>query len=145
MWDVVHSCERKGSLDQNIQREVPNDIRGFCEQHPSVRRIVLANGGTGSQMFVKHFRSWFATGELVAGEQEQSQKAFGKAIIRGKKQQTDNDDEPSRTITLISALSVSPAAAKYSYQEKRDFWDEHVYLPGLEEFSLKTGRDQKSL
>ena len=34
-------------------------------------------------------------------------------------------------ITLVSALSVSPAAARYSYTDKRDAWDEHVYGPGL--------------
>ena len=129
VWDVVQSCQRPGSLDQDISKEVPNDIRGFCQQNESVRRIVLANGGTGSSMFVKHFRDWFQSGELVAADHEQSQKAFGRAIAKASA--SGPETEPSRTITLISALSVSPAAATYSYETKRDFWEEHVYRPGL--------------
>jgi G:T/U-mismatch repair DNA glycosylase len=129
VWDVVQSCQRPGSLDQDIQQEVPNDIRGFCQQNESIRRIVLANGGTGSSMFVKHFRDWLQSGELVAADHEQSQKAFGRAIVKGGT--SGQVTMPSRTITLVSALSVSPAAATYSYETKRDFWEEHVYRPGL--------------
>jgi G:T/U-mismatch repair DNA glycosylase len=129
VWDVVQSCQRPGSLDQDIQKEVPNDIRGFCQQHESIRRIVLANGGTGSSMFVKHFRDWIQSGELVAADHEQSQKAFGRAVAKAST--LGQAIAPSRTITLISALSVSPAAATYSYETKRDFWEEHVYRPGL--------------
>jgi hypoxanthine-DNA glycosylase len=131
MWDVVQSCQRKGSLDQDIQKEVSNDIRGFCQQNGSIRRIVLANGGTGSSMFLKHFRDWFQSGELVAADHEQSQKAFGRAIAKAGT--TGQARAPSRTITLVSAVSVSPAAASYSYETKRDFWEEHVYRPGLED------------
>jgi G:T/U-mismatch repair DNA glycosylase len=129
VWDVVQSCQRPGSLDQDIQKEVPNDIRGFCQQNKSIRRVVLANGGTGSSMFVKHFRDWFESGELVAADHEQSQKAFGRAIAKANT--SGQVTAPSRTITLVSALSVSPAAATYSYETKRDFWEEHVYRPGL--------------
>jgi G:T/U-mismatch repair DNA glycosylase len=131
VWDVVQSCQRPGSLDQDIKQELPNDIRGFCQQNESIRRIVLANGGTGSSMFVKHFRDWFQSGELVAADHEQSQKAFGRAIAKGHASAQEPVTDPSRTITLISALSVSPAAATYSYETKCDFWEEHVYRPGL--------------
>jgi G:T/U-mismatch repair DNA glycosylase len=129
VWDVVQSCQRPGSLDQDISKEVPNDIRGFCQRNESIRRIVLANGGTGSSMFVKHFQDWFQSGELVAADHEQSQKAFGRAIAKAST--SGQTTEPSRTITLIAALSVSPAAATYSYETKREFWEEHVYRPGL--------------
>jgi len=138
LWDVIGSCQRPGSLDQDIQNEHPNDIVGFCRAHPSIRTIVLANGGTGSSLFVKHFADWFATGQLVsAAEHEASQKAFGSAIKKHTKM-LNGGDNMSREgwtsdyqITLLSAISVSPAAARYSYEEKRDFWDEHVYSPGL--------------
>lgn len=130
LWDVVRSCQRKGSLDADIRLEAPNDIREFCQAHPSICRIVLANGGTGSTMFNKHFKEWWKTGQLKPGEDDYSQKAFGNVHSR----LTKNDkSEPAAGITCISAISVSPAAAKYSYQEKRDFWEEHVYMPGLRE------------
>lgn len=146
LWDVVASCQRAGSsLDQDIRDEIPNDVMGFCRAHPSIRRIVLANGGTGSRMFVKHFADWLASGQLLAApSHEASQKAFGPAIRRlTKKKKKRNKDSvfsestegqqwtSSSTITLVSAISVSPAAARFSYAQKRDFWDAHVYSPGL--------------
>ena len=130
LWDIVGSCKRPGSLDQDIREEVPNDIQGFCREFPSIRRIAFANGGTGAQLFVKHFKEWMASGELKAADHEQSQKAFGRALAKASKDNMDNE----RCITLISAISVSPAAAKYSYDEKRDFWDQYVYRPGLADF-----------
>lgn len=140
MWDVIGSCQRPGSLDQDIRNETPNNIQDFANQHKgTLRRIVLANGGTGSTMFVKHFRPWLKSGELqpLAGH-EPSEKAFGKAT----KNHLENNKGDK--ITLISAVSVSPAAARYSYTEKRDFWEEHVYKPGLADHeenlkSLQTG------
>ena len=37
-------------------------------------------------------------------------------------------------ITFVSAVSVSPAAAGYSYTQKRDFWEKFVYQPGLSDW-----------
>lgn len=49
-------------------------------------------------------------------------------------------EEPtSGSVLVIPALAVSPAAAIYSYAQKRDFWDRYVYQPGLENH-----RSQKS-
>lgn len=121
LWDIIAACRRPGSLDQDIVEEQPNAIRELCQDYSSIRRIVIANGGTGSTMFKKHFKDWLASGELRAGPDEFSQRSFGKAA-RG--------NETAR-ITLVSAISVSPAAAKYSYEQKRDFWETHVYQPGL--------------
>lgn len=126
LWDVVRSCHRPGSLDSDISRDVPNDIQGFCRQHTSVRRIVLANGASGSKFFAKHFRGWLDSGELVPNSDPYSQAAFSKWCTN-----EDDEEESSRRIVLVSALAVSPAAASYSYEEKRDFWETHVYAPGL--------------
>jgi len=143
VWDVVKSCERKGSLDQNIKKEIPNDIPGFVAAHPSICRIVLANGGTGSTMFVKHFKTWIKRGceevtdtskiQFVVADNDQSRKAFGKHVSDGG----DDAQQPQdgrRKITLVTAIGVSPAAATASYEEKRDFWDAYVYQPGLQDF-----------
>lgn len=141
MWDVIGSCQRPGSLDQDISNEFPNDIRGFCRDNRSIRRIVFASGGTSSKLFVKHFKDWLGEGQLVAGNDKASQNAFSRAIERArqqndreKEQNTDNGNRDDKLmITLITALSVSPAAATYTYQEKRDFWDEQVFKPGLKD------------
>ena len=42
LWDIVATCERKGSLDADIKHEAPNDIRGFCEVHTSIKRKLFS-------------------------------------------------------------------------------------------------------
>lgn len=141
IWDVVKSCRRKGSLDSNIIQEEINDIRGLCRQHPSLKRIVFANGSTQCALFNKHFAEWWNSGELQPNSDELSQRAFGKKYARGMKKQntqkhvpTTNSNNSNNAITCICAMGVSPAAAKFTYREKRDFWEQHVYQPGLEDY-----------
>jgi len=129
LWDVVQSCERKGSLDVDIKNEVPNDIRGFCEKHPTVERIVLANGGTQCTLFARHFKSWWESGELMPAENETSIKAFKRFAKK-----TNNFENGK--IKCVCALGVSPAAALYSYEQKRDFWEQYCYEPGLKNHEI---------
>lgn len=85
---------------------------------------------------------------------EASQKAFGSAIRKGEKKRQklkleqlgcgDDENTVNNKIVLISALSVSPAAARYTYKEKRDFWDQHVYAPGLQDFEEKNNNNNLS-
>mmetsp|Transcript_21014 Transcript_21014/g.45814 ORF Transcript_21014/g.45814 Transcript_21014/m.45814 type:complete len:353 (+) Transcript_21014:32-1090(+) len=135
MWDLVKECEREGSLDQNIKNEEPNDIRGFCSNHPSVKRIVLANGGTTCTMFNRYFSDWWLSGELRPGANPESQKAFSKYAKR-------TDGFRNARIDVISALPVSPAAARYTYEQKRDSWEEYVYSVGLKDHE-QTMKGQK--
>lgn len=44
LWDVIDSCERKGSLDSEIRNEEANQIEGLLEQYPNIRAI-FCNGG----------------------------------------------------------------------------------------------------
>ena len=134
LWDLVKSCQRKGSLDADIKLEECNDIRGFCEQLPSIKRIVLANGVTASSLFNKHFKEWWESGELQPAQDEFSQRAFGTIHRRVMKKKNGDPVNTDAAITCISAISVSPAAARYSYKEKRDFWEQHVYQPGLQDY-----------
>ncbi len=53
LWDVLASCERKGSLDSDILYEVPNDFAGFFTAHPGICRILL-NGGKAAAGFRKY-------------------------------------------------------------------------------------------
>jgi hypoxanthine-DNA glycosylase len=138
MWDVIQSCKREGSLDQDIKEDLPNDIRSFCKDHPFIRRIVLANGGTGAQFFRKHFKDWFDSGEIIPGENEASQAAFKKWVENDETKTPKESPYFSKKIVVISALAVSPAAARYSYEEKRDFWEERVYKPGLADHRKNT-------
>lgn len=44
LWDVIDSCERKGSLDSEIKNEEANQIEEVLENHLNIRAI-FCNGG----------------------------------------------------------------------------------------------------
>ncbi|MCA6067836.1 DNA-deoxyinosine glycosylase [Chryseobacterium sp. RG1] len=44
LWDVIDSCERKGSLDSEIKNEEANQIEELLEQYPDITAI-FCNGG----------------------------------------------------------------------------------------------------
>lgn len=43
LWDVIDSCERKGSLDVKIKNEKRNDIEKFLSENPNIKAI-FCNG-----------------------------------------------------------------------------------------------------
>jgi len=54
LWDVTKECEREGSGDAEIRKEVVNDIPGFLRDHPTISIIVL-NGGGAARLFHRQF------------------------------------------------------------------------------------------
>ncbi|MDP3564029.1 MAG: DNA-deoxyinosine glycosylase [Methanoregula sp.] len=50
LWDVVRTCTRAGSADEQIREPVFNDISGFLTAHPTVQLIVL-NGSTAGRYY----------------------------------------------------------------------------------------------
>jgi len=44
LWDVIDSCERKGSLDSEIRNEEANDIAELLAAFPNIKTI-FCNGG----------------------------------------------------------------------------------------------------
>ena len=48
LWDVVRTCARKGSADEEIRQPLFNDIGGFLTAHPTVRLIVLNGNAAGT-------------------------------------------------------------------------------------------------
>jgi N-glycosylase/DNA lyase len=146
LWDIVAECERVGSLDTDIKGEVVNPIREFCEgslfnsvgsEFISIKRIVIANGTTGAKMFVKHFTSWFEDGKLCAGSNGMSKRVF-KGVMNKAKKTSNNSSEHGaynqRSIEVVCLPGVSPAAAKFTYLEKRDEWERGCYIPGLKDY-----------
>lgn len=55
VWDVLQSCERRGSLDARIQRGsvVANDFKEFFERHSGVARVYF-NGAAAQALFRRH-------------------------------------------------------------------------------------------
>lgn len=43
LWDVIDTCERKGSLDSEIRNEEANNIQQLLENYPSIKAI-FCNG-----------------------------------------------------------------------------------------------------
>lgn len=52
VWDVLHSCEREGSLDINIKNPQPNNFKLLFEQYPNIKTIYF-NGKTAEKLFKK--------------------------------------------------------------------------------------------
>lgn len=52
VWDVIASCEIKGSSDSSIKHAVANDIAGVLE-HSQIQRI-YANGKTAGHLYMQH-------------------------------------------------------------------------------------------
>ena len=121
----MQSCQyRKGSLDATIRDARANDIHAFCSAHPSIRRIVCCNGQGQVKIFGQHFPEWMASRQLVLSGQEETTQ---ETTIADRAAAPHGWTAP-HTIELVPALSVSPAAAMYSYEEKRDFWDSCEFL-----------------
>lgn len=53
LWDAIARCERSGSLDATIKREVPNDFSTLFAEYPHIQ-CVLFNGGKAFTVFKKH-------------------------------------------------------------------------------------------
>ncbi len=54
LWDVIKLCKREGSLDSNIQDEVPNEINELLAKYPNIKVICL-NGNKAYSAFKKYF------------------------------------------------------------------------------------------
>lgn len=53
LWDVVHCCERAGSLDAHIKNPEINDFASFFSSHPHIHSVYL-NGQTAYSLFKKN-------------------------------------------------------------------------------------------
>lgn len=53
LWDMVASCKRKGSLDENIRESTLNDIGPLIEQNQCIERILL-NGRRAAELFFRN-------------------------------------------------------------------------------------------
>ena len=54
LWDVLGSCHRKSSLDNDIRLEQPNDLHTFLSAHPTISGIFF-NGQGAAGYFRKYF------------------------------------------------------------------------------------------
>ncbi len=55
LWDVLHSCERIGSLDSAIKNAIPNDFAGLFARLPELK-IIAFNGKKSNEWFERWAR-----------------------------------------------------------------------------------------
>ncbi|MCG2784782.1 MAG: DNA-deoxyinosine glycosylase [Anaerolineae bacterium] len=55
LWDVLHSCERVGSLDSAIKNAVPNDFGALLASMPNLKAIAF-NGKKSAEWFERWVR-----------------------------------------------------------------------------------------
>jgi hypothetical protein len=108
-------------------------------EHPTIKRIVFASGKSTARYFNEYFKDWWNSGELVYyGDHHFSAEAF-QHMLRVDAPNPDPD-----AVVCICAKSVSPSDANTSYIEKRKFWKDHVYNPGLELHDALTSLEDSS-
>ena len=56
LWNVIETCERKGSLDTAIKDPKCNDLKAFLKKHPKIKRILL-NGGTAHNFYMRYAKT----------------------------------------------------------------------------------------
>ena len=54
IWDVIDSCDIKGSSDSSIKNVIPADIKGLVEK-TEIQKI-YANGKTAERLYRKHIQ-----------------------------------------------------------------------------------------
>jgi hypoxanthine-DNA glycosylase len=94
LWDVLHTCEREGSLDSDIEQEEANDFAAFLARHPNITRVYF-NGAKAEQSFKRfvlgkqklpplEFARLPSTSPAHAGMRyEEKLKVWGEAIGSG--------------------------------------------------------------
>lgn len=52
LWDVISHCERKGSLDTDIQNPIMNDFGQLFTEFPAIQTLFF-NGGKAYDLFIR--------------------------------------------------------------------------------------------
>ncbi len=52
LWDVLASCDRKGSSDSNINNEKANDFNKLYKQYPNITKVAF-NGSKAEKLYKK--------------------------------------------------------------------------------------------
>ena len=86
---------------------------------------------------MKHFVDWFVDVKLCAAADDMSQRVFKAAMNKARKAnglKLEEDAREGRLIEVVCLPGVSPAAAKFTYLEKRDAWERGCYGPGIADY-----------
>jgi hypoxanthine-DNA glycosylase len=89
LWDVLHSCERVGSLDSAIKNAIPNDFAGLFASLPEMQ-IIAFNGKKSNEWFERwtqvdssHFQKLVLPSSSPAAAMAFEKKVAAWGILKG--------------------------------------------------------------
>jgi G:T/U-mismatch repair DNA glycosylase len=128
LWDVLQFAEIINSDDNSIKKEIPNDVLGLLSRYPTLNRIVFASGGKSASLFKSSNK--IALNKLLSSKKPPYHFISGNDAANNIFKTNNflkNQPNTSRAIELIVPISVSPAAASKTFQEKSNNWMELVF------------------
>lgn len=75
LWDVIESCDIKGSSDASIRNVVPARIERVCAVAPI--RAVFCNGGAAGRLYARHLRDRVGIDAVVLPSTSPANAAWG--------------------------------------------------------------------
>lgn len=63
LWDVIESCDIKGSSDASIRNVVPAHIERITDAAPI--EVVVCNGGTAGRLYKRYLQDWTGLPAIV--------------------------------------------------------------------------------
>ena len=87
LWDVIHACEREGSLDSAITNEIVNPIDELLNKYPSIH-MIICNGKKSHQTTDN---SWY----------QHSRDPYTTTVKPFKAWPYDNDPSDARNHELV--------------------------------------------
>jgi len=116
LWDLLASCEREGSLDQDIRGEEPNGLAAYLEAAPGLHRLAL-NGGKAAASFLAHVAP-----ELRAAGGGRGRGSPGLAIGEARAWLPPFAEGRSILVERLPSSSPVPTAAYRSAADKLPLW-----------------------
>ncbi len=105
LWDVLDSCERSSSMDQDIvpASETLNDIQGLLARHPGLF-AVAANGQKAASLLRRHL-------SIVRQPTSTSMRTSETLTVN------------NRSLAFFALPSTSPASARLNLAAKKHQWE----------------------
>ena len=85
LWDMIKVCSRENSLDSSLENEEVNDIAGFLEDHPSIKKLAFT-GKKSEALFHTHFSHLdIETVYLPSPSAAYAKMSFGEKVVQYRK------------------------------------------------------------
>jgi len=82
LWDMIKVCSRENSLDSSLENEEVNDIAGFLEDHPSIKKLAFT-GKKSEALFHTHFSHLdIETVYLPSPSAAYAKMSFGEKVVQ---------------------------------------------------------------